>query len=240
MRVPDSKFYVGINKTGKGDSWFVNQAMGKNTIGAIVKNMCQEAGIQGRNVNHSARKTAITTLVHAGIDNTLVQQHSGHKSLSSINNYSTASLKQQKKMSSVLSNFSKPTENTVSTLYAIPDDNDDDLLVRSSQQIVVVRSSQEIVEQTLGEIENYEHNLLDIRNQNMSTSIPKPPCSNIALQDICLNPHSNYIQQILSSAYINGNVIINYGNNNSCQTQEKENLSPKRKRPRVNFDSDSD
>jgi hypothetical protein len=53
------------------------------------------------------------------------------------------------------------------TLYDIPDDNNDDLLVRSSQQIV---------EQTLGEIENYEHNLLDIRNQNMSTSIPKPPC----------------------------------------------------------------
>jgi hypothetical protein len=40
MRVPDSKFYVGINKSGKGDSWFVNQAMGKNTIAAIVKNMC--------------------------------------------------------------------------------------------------------------------------------------------------------------------------------------------------------
>lgn len=133
-------------------------------------------------------------------------------------------------MSSVLSNFSKPTENTVSTLYDIPDDNDDDLLVRSSQQIV---------EQTLGEIENYEHNLLDIRNQNMSTSIPKPPCSNIALQDICINPQSNYIPQILSSAYIHGNVIINYGNNNSCQTQEKENLSTKRKRQRVIFDSDS-
>ena len=179
-------------------------------------------------------------LLHAGIDNTLVQQHYGHKSLSSINNYSTASLKQQKKMSSVLSNFSKPTENTVSTLYDIPDDNDDDLLVRSSQQIVVVRSSQEIVEQTLGEIENYEHNLLDIRNQNMSTYIPKPPCSNIALQDICINPQSNYIPQMLSSAYVHGNVIINYGNNSSCQAQEKESLSSKRKRQSVMFDSDSD
>ena len=32
MRVPDSKFYVGINKSGKGDSWFVNQAMGKTLL----------------------------------------------------------------------------------------------------------------------------------------------------------------------------------------------------------------
>ena len=62
-----------------------------------MENLCQEAGIQGKKVNDSARKTAITTLVHAGIDNTLVQQHSVHKSISSINNYSTASLKQQKK-----------------------------------------------------------------------------------------------------------------------------------------------
>ena len=79
-------------------------AMGtcKNTLGNIVKAMCEEAGIQGRKVNHSARKTAITTLVHAGISPTLVQQHSGHKSLASINNYSTASLNQQKDMSDLL------------------------------------------------------------------------------------------------------------------------------------------
>lgn len=38
--------------------------------------MCDEAEIQGRMVNHSVRKTAITTFVHAGIPPTLVQQHS--------------------------------------------------------------------------------------------------------------------------------------------------------------------
>ena len=114
MLAEESPFYIGINKKSKGDAWYVPQPMGKNTLGNIVKSMCEEAGIQERKVNHSARKTAITTLVHAGIPPTLVQQHSGHKSLASINNYSTASLNQQKDMSDLLtSHFSKASETVV-------------------------------------------------------------------------------------------------------------------------------
>ena len=32
MRVLESIFYAGINKSGKGDSWFVNQAMRKTLL----------------------------------------------------------------------------------------------------------------------------------------------------------------------------------------------------------------
>ena len=77
--------------------------------------MCEEAGIQGRKVNHCARKTAITTLVHAGIPPTLVQQHSGHKSLASINNYSTESLNQQKDTSDLLTSLYSKASETVGT-----------------------------------------------------------------------------------------------------------------------------
>ncbi|XP_061180197.1 zinc finger MYM-type protein 3-like [Saccostrea echinata] len=110
MLTEDSPFYIGINRKPTGDSWYMsqpNESMGKNTLGNIIKLMCEGAGIQGRKVNHSVRKTAITTLVHAGIPPTLVQQHSGHKNIASINNYSTASINQQKGMSDLLSNFSK-------------------------------------------------------------------------------------------------------------------------------------
>lgn len=79
--------------------------MDKNIIENIIKWMCDEAEIQGRKVNHSVRKTAITTFVYAGIPPTLVQQHSGHKNFASINNYSIASINQQKGMSGPLSNF---------------------------------------------------------------------------------------------------------------------------------------
>lgn len=38
--------------------------MGKNTIGNIVKVMCEAVRIQGRKVNHRARKTAISSQLH--------------------------------------------------------------------------------------------------------------------------------------------------------------------------------
>lgn len=50
--------------------------------------MCEETGIQGLKVNHSVRKAAITTLVHAGFLTSLVQQDSDHKTLVSIKKYS--------------------------------------------------------------------------------------------------------------------------------------------------------
>ncbi|VDI18975.1 Hypothetical predicted protein [Mytilus galloprovincialis] len=68
MKANDSKFYVGINNKGSGDEWFINQPMGKNTLSNIIKSMTDEAGIQDRKVNHSARKTGITTLIHADWD----------------------------------------------------------------------------------------------------------------------------------------------------------------------------
>ncbi|CAC5413764.1 unnamed protein product [Mytilus coruscus] len=97
MKEDDSKFYIGINNKDSIDEWFINQPMGKNTLSKIIKSMTGEAGIKGCKVNHSVRKTGITTLSHAGVQNTLVQQHSGQKSLSSINNYSNASFQQQKR-----------------------------------------------------------------------------------------------------------------------------------------------
>ena len=74
-------------------------------------------------MNHSARKTAITTLVHAGIPPTLVQQHSGHKSPPSINNYTTPSLKHQDMSDLLTGTFSKASK-TVGTLKEISENFD--------------------------------------------------------------------------------------------------------------------
>lgn len=66
MNNPELQFYLGVSRHPE-KAWYVNQPMGKNTIGNIVKVMCEAGGIQGRKVNHSARKTAISSLVHAGV-----------------------------------------------------------------------------------------------------------------------------------------------------------------------------
>lgn len=62
----------------------------------IIKLICKESGIQGGKVNNSARNSTFATDEHAGNLTTLVQQHSSHKNISSINKYSTSSINEQK------------------------------------------------------------------------------------------------------------------------------------------------
>ncbi|XP_061191658.1 uncharacterized protein LOC133199852 [Saccostrea echinata] len=111
MLKQEDPIYLELHRNwAEKNVWYVSQALGKNSLGCLVKTMCTEAGIAGRKVNHSARKTAITALVHEGVPPTLIQQHSGHKNLASINNYSTASIQQQKHISSVMCKLSSTTE----------------------------------------------------------------------------------------------------------------------------------
>jgi len=86
------------------DVWFKNQPMGKNAIGNIAKNMAEGADLShGNKTNHSGRKTAIQTLLHANVPPTNVVQLTGHKNIQSLNSYANMSLDQQRDVSHVLS-----------------------------------------------------------------------------------------------------------------------------------------
>lgn len=111
IKNPESPFYIGVSRH-PAKAWYVNQPMRKNTIGNIVKVMCKAGGIQGRKVNHSARKTAISSLVHAGVPPTIIQQLSAdHKNVNVVNKYSTASNEQQRHMYSILINYHQGARN---------------------------------------------------------------------------------------------------------------------------------
>ncbi|XP_071142948.1 uncharacterized protein [Mytilus edulis] len=243
MKEDEAKFYVGISNKASSGEWFKNMAMGKNTIGKIVKTMAEEGGIEGRKVNHSARKTGITTLIHNGVQDTLVQQHSGHKSLASINNYSKASINQQREMSSVLTNFNK-TVSVDSTITCfednfIPNDNEHQLLFRASQ---------EIVETAFNDIANYE--IVQINsNTNTITITPEVPIESISstTADVNTFPNTDIAQgyrrqcslpSILNNANIKGDVIINYMHPNEGQKENKKPNTCKRKW--VIYDTDSE
>ena len=104
-------FYLAINnmivdKTNH-KAWYKASALGKNRLGDFMKNMAQQAGIKGRFVNHSVRKTSITNLLQAGVPPTLIKNISGHKNVSSISHYASASKAQVKQMNEILLNPSK-------------------------------------------------------------------------------------------------------------------------------------
>ncbi|CAC5368023.1 SAMD8 [Mytilus coruscus] len=113
---PDSKFYLSIlpryhNKghddfdTENTNIWYSMQPMGKNKLGELVNVMSEKGGLTGRKVDHSARKTTVTSFVNSHVEATTVMQLTRHKNVASINEYSSASLDQQIKMSNILSDI---------------------------------------------------------------------------------------------------------------------------------------
>lgn len=102
----------GLCRNIKDNVWYINQAMGKNTLSKFVKTICDKAGVEGWKTNHSARKTTVSSLMHAGVPPTQVMQISGHKNVQSINNYSSASIEQQKQMSKIRSDVTTGNDDT--------------------------------------------------------------------------------------------------------------------------------
>ena len=72
--------------------------------------------------NHSARKTSISTLLNNDIHPLHVSQLSGHKNIDSLKSYHTASLKQQEKISNMLSSNDCGSSST-SSVAPIPNIN---------------------------------------------------------------------------------------------------------------------
>ena len=99
----DSPFYLGVNRMNNPKHWFKSQPLGEKQLKSLMKSAVAKSNVSKNKklTNHSGRKTAITRLLDEGIPVTSVQQHSGHKSLASINNYAKNSSKTQKKMSNI-------------------------------------------------------------------------------------------------------------------------------------------
>ena len=58
--------------------WFSKQPIGKNKLGDLAKTMSQKGGLRGRKINHSARKTTVTSLLHSKVEATQIMQLTGH------------------------------------------------------------------------------------------------------------------------------------------------------------------
>ncbi|CAG2229273.1 unnamed protein product [Mytilus edulis] len=118
---PDSRMYLSTLHNITPDStfppiralWFSKQPLGKNKLGDLAKTMSLKAGLTGRKVNHRARKTTVTSLLHSYVEATQIMQLTGHRNVQSINRYSSSSLEQQEKMSNILSDISSGNRGSI-------------------------------------------------------------------------------------------------------------------------------
>ena len=83
--------------------WFDNIPIGKNTLESMTKKICEDAGCGKKYTNHSLRATSISILDHAGYAARHIMTVSGHRSETSIKNYSRTSEEQKVDMSKTLS-----------------------------------------------------------------------------------------------------------------------------------------
>ena len=108
-------FYLQPLQTPRESCWYSDMPLGHNKLNKAVASICKEAGIVGFKTNHSLRATTATRLYQAGIDEQIVMDHTGHKSVDGIRSYKRTSETQRKNVSNIL-NSNTPKKMCTSTL----------------------------------------------------------------------------------------------------------------------------
>ena len=102
----------GVDLSNSSAPWYTIKKIGQNPLQKMVKNMCEEAGIKGRKTNHSLRATAATQLYAAGVPEKLIQERTGHRSLTALREYERTTPQQQKAVSSLLTSLDTTSYST--------------------------------------------------------------------------------------------------------------------------------
>ena len=94
------------------DGWFYRKSLsvgiryGKqslevNKLEGLMKEMCQKAGLVGNYTNHSVKRTCVTSLYKAGLDQKSIMDRTGHRS-TAVRGYKSKTDEVEQKVSEVL------------------------------------------------------------------------------------------------------------------------------------------
>lgn len=81
--------------------WYEAVAIGKNSLGAFVKDICKDGGLPPRS-NHSLRATGATTMFQANVPEKIIQTTTGHRSIDGLRRYERISTEQHQALSRVM------------------------------------------------------------------------------------------------------------------------------------------
>ena len=118
---PDNAFYLKPLKKPTGNCWFTVQPLGHNSLTNMVQNMCKQASILGYKTNHSLRVTTATRLIYAiyaslvdqaGIDEQLIMERTGHRSLDGVRCYKRTEDEQRQMLSDIVNLSAPPVKAT--------------------------------------------------------------------------------------------------------------------------------
>ena len=85
---PDNAFYFSPLSNPKPTSWYSHAPLGHNKLRNAVPDMCKQAGTVSPG---TIQATAATRLYHAGVDEQMVMERTGHHSLEGVWTYKRTS-----------------------------------------------------------------------------------------------------------------------------------------------------
>ena len=87
--------------------WFSKYPLGNTTLGKTVARLCKLAGIKGYMTNHSLRATTTNRLYQSGVDEQLIMERTGHRSVEGVRCYKRTSDAQREALSDILNGAKK-------------------------------------------------------------------------------------------------------------------------------------
>ena len=85
---PSNAFYLKPACKPTSDRWYDRVPVGHNNLRLTMTRLCKAAGIKGFKTNHSLRETTATRLYNSGVDEQLVMERTGHRSIKGVRNTS--------------------------------------------------------------------------------------------------------------------------------------------------------
>ena len=90
--------------------WYTTKPLGHNSLTKTISRLCKSANIDGFKTNHSLRATAATRLYESGVDEQLIMERTGHRSLEGVRNYKRTTSHQREVLSDLLNAPSSPAK----------------------------------------------------------------------------------------------------------------------------------
>ena len=94
-------FYLRPLSIPNGSVWYSCQPRGKHSLNKVLKTLCSKAGITGKSTNHSCRAASATRLYEEGVDEQLICEKTGHRSVA-VRSYKRTSSCQMKEVTDIL------------------------------------------------------------------------------------------------------------------------------------------
>ena len=95
------ELYLQPKKKFTANCWFLDKPVGVNTLRDVVKTVCGIAKLPGYYTNHSLRSSSATRMYHNGVDEQVIQEITGHRSMS-VRSYKRTSASQRQRASRII------------------------------------------------------------------------------------------------------------------------------------------